>query len=222
MTNDPEADGRVDPRDLLLRTDWNTVEHCCPDVAPETPVILLELLDEDPRVQGLALRTLTETLTRGDVFHTATAPAARYVAAVLGDPRTLAEVVDRAPQEEVDLGPQTPFELRVGLLAWLGDSTVEALRQRSRPYGDAEDLEAFLDLAPELYEAVRPLLDGGSPAAREAALGAVLPLLRLNALADRRAGLRDTVLRAAFGDGPLRLRAVDTLHSWGEDVSAFL
>ncbi|MEV7589893.1 hypothetical protein AB0O42_06435 [Streptomyces sp. NPDC089922] len=176
----------------------------------------------DPRVQGLALRTLTETLTRGDVFHTATAPAARYVAAVLGDPRTLAEVVDRAPQEEVDLGPQTPFELRVGLLAWLGDSTVEALRQRSRPYGDAEDLEAFLDLAPELYEAVRPHLDGGSPAAREAALGAVLPLLRLNALADRRAGLRDTLLRAAFGDGPLRLRAVDTLHSWGEDVSAFL
>ncbi|MFI8363842.1 hypothetical protein ACIGD1_27220 [Streptomyces sp. NPDC085612] len=150
-------------------------------------MILLELLDEDPRVQGLALRTLTETLTRGDVFHTATAPAASYVAAVLGDPRTLAEVVDRAPQEEVDLGQQTPFELRVGLLARLGDSTVEALRQRSRPYGDAEDLEAFL-----------------------------------NALADRRAGLRDTDLRAAFGDGPLRLRAVDTLHSWGEDVSAFL
>ncbi|MEV5177812.1 hypothetical protein AB0L10_43985 [Streptomyces flaveolus] len=39
----------VDPQELLLRTDWNSVEHCCPGVAPATPMILRHLLDEDAR-----------------------------------------------------------------------------------------------------------------------------------------------------------------------------
>ncbi|MFF3677672.1 hypothetical protein ACFYYS_27315 [Streptomyces sp. NPDC002120] len=222
MSNDVEHDGRVDPGALLLRTDWNTVEHCCPDVAPETPVILRELLDDDPRVQGYALRCLAEALTNGDVFYTATAPAARYVAAVLGDPRTLAQVTDRSEYEVYDLGPQTPFPLRAGLMTWLGDSLVEAMAQRERPYGDAEDLEAFLGLAPEFHAAVHPFLATGSPVIREAALGVLLPLLRLPALADRGPAHRDQVLAAAFGDGPHRRRAVDTLSSWGEDVSSLL
>ncbi|WP_404953648.1 hypothetical protein [Streptomyces sp. 147326] len=114
MNDDAEHDGRVDPGALLLRTDWNAVEHCCPDVAPETPVILRELLDDDPRVQGYAFRCLAEALIRGNVFYTATAPAARYVAAILGDPRTLAQVTDRSEHEVYDLGPQTPFPLRAG------------------------------------------------------------------------------------------------------------
>ncbi|THA82944.1 hypothetical protein [Streptomyces sp. A0592] len=138
MSDNSEYDGHVDPRDLLLRTDWNAVEHCCPDVAPATPVLLLELLDDDPGVQGWAFRALVEAHTRQQVFYTATAPAARFVAAVLGDPRTLRPVTDRCAQEEVGLGPQTPFPLRAGLLAWLGDSVVEALAQRERPYGEAE------------------------------------------------------------------------------------
>ncbi|WP_328929529.1 hypothetical protein OG429_36490 [Streptomyces sp. NBC_00190] len=222
MKNDGELDDRVDPQDLLLRTDWNAVEHCCPDVAPATPVILRELLDEDPRVQGSAFRDLAEALTRGNVFYTATAPAARYVAAILGDPRTLAPVTDRSTHEEYDLGPQTPFPLRVGLLAWLGDTAVEAIGQQDRPLGDEEDLDAFLDLAPELCEAVRPFLAAGSPEVREAALGALLPLLRLPALADRAPAFRDQVRAAALGDGPHRFRAVDTLFAWGEDVAPLL
>ncbi|MFE9932784.1 hypothetical protein [Streptomyces sp. NPDC005533] len=222
MSDEVEYDGRVDPGALLLRTDWNAVEHCCPDVAPETPVILRELLDDDPRVQGYALRCLAEALTRGNVFYTATAPAARYVAAVLGDPRTLAQVTDRSEYEVYDLGPQAPFPLRAGLMTWLGESLVDAIAQQGRPYGDEEDLDAFLDLAPEFHTAVQPFLTAGSPVIREAALGVLLPLLRLPALADRRPGHRDLVLAAALGDGPHRWRAVDTLSSWGEDVSALL
>lgn len=136
-------------------TPWSTAARTWRSA---TPVILRELLDEDPRVQGSAFRDLAEALTRGNVFYTATAPAARYVAAILGDPRTLAPVTDRSTHEEYDLGPQTPFPLRVGLLAWLGDTAVEAIGQQDRPLGDEEDLDAFLDLAPELCEAVRPFL----------------------------------------------------------------
>ncbi|WP_052714735.1 MULTISPECIES: hypothetical protein [unclassified Streptomyces] len=222
MSNTGDHEALVDPRDLLLQTDWNAVEHCCPDVAPATPVILLELLDEDPVTQGWALRSLVEAHTRQQVFYTATAPAARFVAAVLGDPRTLARVTDRCAQEEADLGPQTPFPLRAGLLSWLGDSVVEAMWQRERPYGDEEDLEAFLDLAPEFHAAARPFLDAGCPEVRGAALGVLLAVLRLPALAGRIPGHRDRVRAAALVEGPYRRRAVDTLSCWGEEVSSLL
>ncbi|AQT75587.1 hypothetical protein [Streptomyces sp. fd1-xmd] len=228
MSDDREYEGRVEPQDLLLRTDWNAVEHCCPDVAPATPVMLLELLDDDPAVQGWAFRALVEAHTRQQVFYTATAPAARFVAAVLGDPRTLRLVTDRCVQEEIDLGPQKPFPLRAGLLAWLGDSVVEAIAQRQRPYGEAEDLEAFLDLAPEFLAAARPFLDAGAGGApgpaevREAALGLVLAVLRLPSPADRIPGHRDLVRATALGDGPHRLRAIDTLSAWGEEVAHLL
>ncbi|MFD6227476.1 hypothetical protein ACFWFZ_11420 [Streptomyces sp. NPDC060232] len=222
MSDAGEHEALVDPRDLLLQTDWNAVEHCCPDVAPATPVILLELLDEDPVVQGWAFRALVEAHTRQQVFYTATAPAARFAAAVLGDPRTLARVTDRCAQEEDDLGPQAPFPLRAGLLSWLGDSVVEAMAQRERPYGDEEDIEAFLDLAPEFYAAARPFLDAGPPEVRGAALGVLLAVLRLPALAERIPGHRERVRAAALVEGPYRWRAVDTLSCWGEEVSSLL
>ncbi|WP_030199846.1 hypothetical protein [Streptomyces sp. NRRL S-87] len=213
-------DVRVDVDDLLLRTDWHAVDHCCPDVAPEMPVILRALLDEDPHEQGHALRSLSEALSRQQVFYTANAPAARFVAAVLRDPRTRALVTDRDSMEEDLLGPQAPFPLRVGLLEWLGDSVAEALAQRDRPYGDAEDLEAVLDLAPELYDAVHPLLAADTAEVRGAALAAVLPMLRLPALAERIPAVRAQVLTLAHGEHPHRWRALDTLAAWGEDVTA--
>ncbi|MFK4687777.1 hypothetical protein [Streptomyces pristinaespiralis] len=52
MTNEGGSTGLVDVRALLLRTDWNAVEHCCPNVAPMTPVILRQLLDDDLRACG--------------------------------------------------------------------------------------------------------------------------------------------------------------------------
>ncbi|MFJ5548040.1 hypothetical protein [Streptomyces sp. NPDC093225] len=213
-------DVRVDVDDLLLRTDWHAVDHCCPDVAPEMPVILRGLLDDDPREQGHALRSVFEALSRQQVFYTANAPATRFVAAVLRDPRTRALVTDRDPVEEARLGPQAPFPLRVGLLNWLGDSIAEALAQRDRPYGDAENLEAVLDLAPELYDAVHPLLAADTAEVRGAALAAVLPLLRLPALAERIPAVRAQVLTLAHGEHPHRWRALDTLAAWGEDVTA--
>ncbi|MEU4120927.1 hypothetical protein [Streptomyces virginiae] len=181
MSNTGDHEALVDPRDLLLQTDWNAVEHCCPDVAPATPVILLELLDEDPVTQGWALRSLVEAHTR-----------------------------------------QQAFPLRAGLLSWLGDSVVEAMWQRERPYGDEEDLEAFLDLAPEFHAAARPFLDAGCPEVRGAALGVLLAVLRLPALAGRIPGHRDRVRAAALVEGPYRRRAVDTLSCWGEEVSSLL
>jgi hypothetical protein len=92
MTNEGGSAGLVDVRALLLRTDWNAVEHCCPNVAPRTPVTLRQLLDDDPLVQGTAVRELSAAVTHSGSFYSATAPAALFVAAILGDPRTLAWV----------------------------------------------------------------------------------------------------------------------------------
>lgn len=76
----------VDPHELLLRTDWNSVENCCPNDAPATPVILRDLLDDDSRKQGAALRDLDQAVTHQNTFYSATPLAASFVAAILGDP----------------------------------------------------------------------------------------------------------------------------------------
>jgi hypothetical protein len=58
MTMNSRQGRSVDPEELLLRTDWGSVEHCCPNTAPATPAILRQLLDNDTGKQGAALRDL--------------------------------------------------------------------------------------------------------------------------------------------------------------------
>ncbi|MFD8291577.1 hypothetical protein ACFV2B_25600 [Streptomyces lavendulae] len=212
-------DGFVDPQELLLRTDWNAVEHCCPNVAPATPLILLQLLDEDPRVQGAALRDLNQAVTHQNTFYSATAPAAAFVAAILEDPRTLAEVSDRTPYEDAHYGAQPPFPLRVGLLNWLRDTAEDANHTAEWPPGEQADIDAFRAVRPALFDAARQLLADDSQEVREAALTAILPLLTEPDLAHHIPALRDEVRALAVGDGPHRGRAIDALASWGEDTS---
>ncbi|MER7764274.1 hypothetical protein [Streptomyces sp. NPDC097619] len=222
MKTNEERDGSVDPYELLRRTDWESVQNCRPGVAPETPEILLGLLDGDPRVQGAALRNLIEDVCREAVLSSAAAPAARYVAAVLPHPATRTPVTDRTAAEEREHGPRGRFPLRLGLLAWLGDTAAEAVVQQYTATGEQADVNAFLKAAPALYEAVRRFLKDPSPEIREAALGALLPLLTLPALSCEIPGLRARVRELAASDGPHRWRAVDTLVYWGEDLSALL
>jgi hypothetical protein len=80
MTNEGGSAGLVDVRALLLRTDWNAVEHCCPNVVPMTPVILRQLLDDDPRVQGTAVRDLYGAVTHQETFYSATPPPSSFEA----------------------------------------------------------------------------------------------------------------------------------------------
>lgn len=168
-------DRLVDPEELLLRTDWSSVEHCCPNVAPTTPAILRQLLDDDAGKQGAALRDLQQAVTHSNTFYSATAPAASFVAAILGHPRTLAPVTDQTPWEAAAFGAKPRFPLRVGLLNWLCSAAWDA--NEESPDGYEADIEAFRTLRPTLYEAIQPFLADDEQQIRDAAMAAVLPLI---------------------------------------------
>ncbi|MGN9795016.1 hypothetical protein ACTMTU_28465 [Streptomyces sp. OZ13] len=220
MTNEGGSTGLVDVRALLLRTDWNAVEHCCPNVAPMTPVILRQLLDDDPRVQGAAVRDLYSTVTHQGSFYSATAPAALFVAAILGHPRTLAMVTSQSPWEVDQHGEQSSL-LRVLLLGWLGDTTQDTDHPPEWPPGAQEDIDAFLATRPALYDAVHPFLGDSEQQVRDAALFALLPLLADPALARHIPALTDAVHELADRDTPYRWYAIDRLAAWGQDTSRY-
>ncbi|MGX1267011.1 hypothetical protein RKD18_000205 [Streptomyces phaeoluteigriseus] len=139
--------------------------------------------------------------THQATFYSATAPAASFVAAILGHPRTLADVTDARPWEAADFGEEPRFLLRVGLLSWLGNTAWDA--NDESPDGYQADMEAFRALRPTLYDAIEPFLTDDEPAIRDAALAAVLPLLASPELTDQAEGLRDAVWALAAGSAPL-------------------
>lgn len=209
----------VDPEELLLRTDWSSVEHCCPNVAPATPVILRQLLDDDAGRQGAALRDLRQAVTHSNTFYSATTPAASFVAAILGDTRTLAEVTDQRPCGTADFSEEPRFLLRAGLLNWLGSTAWDA--NEESPDGYDADIEAFRALRPTLYDAIQPFITDENASVRDAALAAALPLLASPELAHHADRLRDGVRALATDSTLYRQRAIDTLASWGEDITPF-
>ncbi|MET7977206.1 hypothetical protein ABZW44_30070 [Streptomyces mirabilis] len=219
MSTNSRQGRSVDPEELLLRTDWSSVEHCCPNIAPATPVVLRQLLDNDTGKQGAALRDLQQAVTHSNTFYSATAPAATFVAAVLGHPRTLAEVTDQRPWDAANFGEEPRFLLRVGLLNWLGSTAWDA--NEESPDGYEADIEAFRTLRPILYDAIQPFLKDDELKVRDAALAAVLPLLASPELAHHAEGLRDDVWALAADSAPYRQRAIDTLASWGADITPF-
>ncbi|WP_406054328.1 hypothetical protein OG462_03535 [Streptomyces sp. NBC_01077] len=82
--------GRLpDPRSVIESIDWAALEHAYGS-AHDTPLRLVQLLDEDPEVQAGALGLLDMSVLHQESLYSATAPAALYVAAVLNGPRTLA------------------------------------------------------------------------------------------------------------------------------------
>jgi hypothetical protein len=139
------------------------------------------------------------------------------VAAILGDPRTLVEVTDQRPWEAADFGEEPRFLLRVGLLNWLGSTAWDA--NEESPDGYDADIEAFRVLRPTLYDAIQPFLTDEDQTIRDAALAAVLPLLASPELAHHAECLRDDVWALAANSAPYRQRAIDTLASWGADIT---
>lgn len=214
-----KPDGRAgDPEELLLRTDWNTVEHCCPNVALETPAILRRLLGEDPCDQGRALRDLYHAVLHQNSLYSATAPAAAYVAAILGHPRTLVAVTPQSSWEAAH-DPEEPRPLRTHLLDWPGAAAEDAGEEP--PSGEQAAVEAFRALRPALYDAIVPFLDDDEPEVRMAALAAVLPLLRAPGLEHRIADFRERAWELAVGTTRHRWSAIHALTAWGEDTTGF-
>ncbi|MGV9628607.1 hypothetical protein [Streptomyces sp. NPDC003487] len=153
----------IDPWALLLETDWSSVAHCCPDTAPSTPVILAGLLDDDEDVQRIAVHDLGQAVTHQNSIYGATAPAARFVVAVLGHPRTMTS--------GVYFHDERRRPLRAALLQWLGDLADDATYDADGP-GEPDDVAAVRAVLPLIYEAARPYLADADLLVREAAVHA--------------------------------------------------
>ncbi|KPI09137.1 hypothetical protein OK006_5261 [Actinobacteria bacterium OK006] len=166
--------GAIDPWALLLETDWSSVDHCCPNTAPATPVILAGLLDDDEDVQRTAVHNLSQAVTHQNSIYGATAPAARYVIAILGHPRTMTL--------GVYFHEERRRPMRAALLQWLGDLADDATYDEDGP-GEPDDVAAVRAILPLIYEAARPYLIDADLLIREAAVHAAAMTLAAPELA---------------------------------------
>ncbi|MFD6820854.1 hypothetical protein ACFWC5_10820 [Streptomyces sp. NPDC060085] len=165
INNGSEA---IDPWALLLEADWSSVDHCCPNTAPATPVVLAGLLDDDEDVQRTALRDLGQLVTHGNSIYGATAPAARFVVAVLGHSRTMTL--------GVYFHEERRRPMRAALLQWLGDLAFDATYDEDGP-GEPDDVAAVRAILPLIYEAARSYLFDADLLIREAAVHAAATTL---------------------------------------------
>ncbi|MEV8038452.1 hypothetical protein AB0O85_42245, partial [Streptomyces sp. NPDC086182] len=76
---------------MIEDTDWAALEHAY-GPAQDTPLRLIQLLDDDPDVQASALGQRDMSVLRQESLYSPTALAAVFIAAILGGPRILARV----------------------------------------------------------------------------------------------------------------------------------
>jgi hypothetical protein len=143
-----------------------------------------------------------------------------FVAAILGDPRTLAMVTCQSPWEIDQYGEQLSL-LRVLLLGWLGGTAQDMDHPPEWPPGEQEDIDAFLATRPALYDAVHPFLGDSEQQVHDAALFAILPLLADPVLAHHIPALTDAGHELAARDTPYRWYAIDRLAAWGQDTPRY-
>ncbi|MFF0462825.1 hypothetical protein [Streptomyces mexicanus] len=208
-----------DPANVLADTDWAALEHALGSAA-DAPAMLAALLEADQSIRTKALRYLYGTLHHGNTLYDATVPTARYVAAILSDPRTT-----RAVNKEEHAFPGC---LRAELLTWIasiaGEVTDEAeglYRRTAYPLHDWPPAVAVQGLRPLLFSASVPYTEDADRHVREAALAACIPLLDDPRSLHHRQPLAPLV-RRDLGTSEFwqrRALAVDTLNAWGEDTS---
>ncbi|MDX2558642.1 hypothetical protein PV371_03100 [Streptomyces sp. TX20-6-3] len=214
-----EATELLDPAELLARTAWSALDHAY-DTAEDVPQILLDLVDADPRVRSKALSRLHQVVHHQNTLYTATAPAAMYVAGILGDARTL-ETVEKEPHA-------FPGPMRAELLGWLDsvadaadDETAATMRRFGFPPEEYPPFVETCRIRPQLFHAVSAFLEDPDMDVRAAAISACIPLLDDPRLIHHRdtlvPSLRDVLAANALWQ--YRERAVDALASWGQDTT---
>ncbi|MFD6891712.1 HEAT repeat domain-containing protein [Streptomyces sp. NPDC059957] len=213
--------GRLpDPRSVIEGTDWAALEHAY-GTAQDTPIRLLQLLDEDSEVQAGALGLLDMSVLHQESLYSATAPAALFVASVLNDPRTLAR------HEDYSTWDDRPRPLRAALLDWLGQIADSAAYGETTDEEDGNDpgvTDAVRAVRGVIYGAVSPHLLDPDPTIREAALSATAALLQSPDLADRISGTVQILRRllTESADRRERAAAILTIGAWGEDTTGWL
>ncbi|WP_369383227.1 hypothetical protein [Streptomyces sp. cg36] len=206
---------------LLTQTPWADLEHAY-GPASDTSSHLLALLSTDIKARSAAVAHLdSAVLHQGSVYSaTATAPAARVVAAMLQDPR-MGEAVkdvlpwDTAPRllrlELVDflarvaqscLFEHTDDEVQTGV-TWPAARTCESLQTKS-----ARDLLACRAAAPELLDALTPLFDDPDARIHLKALEAAVSLTGHRDRAASRPAIIDRLETLAGNSSAPRSRAV--------------
>ncbi|WP_436532491.1 hypothetical protein [Actinoplanes sp. HUAS TT8] len=212
-----------DPSVILQTVNWSVMDNADGSAFPETPAKLADLASGDPDAVQSALDHLDSTLLNDGVVYSATAPAVRYVAALLGDPRSRKSL---APAWE-----KGKYPLRSKLLTWLSnvahDVSVESERRIRSWSGHAPTVPYphFLEirkLYPIIFPSVDAYLSDPDPTVREAALIAAVQLLESPDLASRRQGFVPLVRNflETSSDKWLRRLAIEALTAWGENVDS--
>lgn len=215
-----ENGGLPDPRSVIEGTDWAALEHAY-GAAHDTPLRLCQLLDEDSEVQAGALGMLDMSVLHQESLYSATAPAALYMAAILDDPRTLAQ------HENYSTWDDRPRPLRAALLDWLGQVADSAAYGETTGEADGNApgvSDAVRAARGTLHTAVSAQLLAPDPTVREAALGAASALLQAPDLAGCITGTTRHLRRLLKESTDRRERAatVLTIGSWGEDTTGWL
>ncbi|OIJ68146.1 hypothetical protein WN71_009610 [Streptomyces mangrovisoli] len=205
-------------RDGIAGTDWAGLPHRCTGRhnVPDTPDILIGVLDADPGRRVRAVGDLYRLLLDGERVFPATAPAALVVAALLDDPRTLVE--DRWDRR----AGRRP--LRAELLNWLASFADTARLEEADGAGTARDLAAARAVRPSLHGLVARYCEADDVRVREAALAATALLTEdptLVSCARRHApAVRDVLATSA--DSYHRWIARSRLAAWGEDITGLV
>ncbi|MFD0412123.1 hypothetical protein [Kitasatospora sp. NPDC127116] len=200
------------------RTCWNGLPHSCTGLhnVPDTPDILRGLLAADRTRRARSVRDLYRLLLDQERLFPATAPVSLVVAALLDDPRTLAE--DRW-ERRAGTRP-----LRAELLNWLANFADLARHDVRDGVGTPQDLAAARAVRPALHARVAPFCENEDPRVREAAVAATALLLAdlvLAASVPRHApAVRDVLAPSA--DSYYRWIARERLEAWGEGISDLL
>lgn len=227
----------IDPRRILEETDWDSLHHAY-GPASDAPEALAGLLSEDPDTCGGVLGYLDAAVLHQGTLYPVTAPAALYVAGVLGDPRTLISCESALPWDERER------PLRAALLEWLG-SVAESIAWYDEDLEDEEDNEDGEDedgedeveeeeeeeefvaqcraIRRDLYFAINEYQDDPDDSVRRAAVGAMGNLMVAAELAEFREEQAVRMGQAAQGAPTLdRAGAALTLGKWGLVPQQFL
>jgi len=212
-----------DPRSLIEDTHWASLQHAYGPAA-DTPLRLVQLLDESPEVQAEALGQLDMSVLHQGSLYSATPQAALFIAAILDDPHTAAQHQSLFPWDD------RCRPLRAALLEWLGQVADSAAYGEASKDGDDDDddepgvTDACRAIRPVLWEAVSAFLDDPNPAVREAALGASGALLKAPDLGNRIPEAAQHVRRilADSKDRRERAAAVLTIGAWDQDITDLL
>ncbi|WP_433422377.1 hypothetical protein ACQP1V_12925 [Microtetraspora malaysiensis] len=223
----------IDARSVIETMDWAGLHHAYGE-ASDAPEALLALLSGDPESCGATLGYLDAAVLHQGSLYPVIAPAALFVAGVLGDERTLILCESDLPWDDRER------PLRAALLEWLG-----SVAESAADWDDEEDDEDDEDeggegdeddearsaaasqaIRRDLYAAVLPFLDDADDAVRRAAVGAMGQLMLAPELAEFRGEQAQWMQRLAHH--PTSATAVDraaaalTLGNWGIAPQAFL